>query len=98
MIDGWRKPWNYELKSELTPKEQRAIKNLSWAEQSHTIDEVGSTFSIQGFDLNYAGVILGPSVKYRNGKIIFDQMKVVIQKQSVTELYQMEAKRNLEKS
>jgi hypothetical protein len=72
MINGWRKPWNYELKSELTPKEQRAIKNLSWAEQSHTINEVGSTFSIQGFDLNYAGVILGPSVKYRNGKIIFD--------------------------
>ena len=72
MINGWRKPWNYELKSELTPKEQRAIKNLSWAEQSHTINEVGSTFSIQGFDLNYSGVILGPSVKYRNGKIIFD--------------------------
>ena len=24
------------------------------------------------FDLNYAGVILGPSVKYRNGKVIFD--------------------------
>lgn len=24
------------------------------------------------FDLNYAGVILGPSVKYRGGHIIFD--------------------------
>lgn len=34
--------------------------------------EVGSTFTIQGFDLNYVGVILGPSVKYRNGKIVFD--------------------------
>ena len=33
---------------------------------------MGSTFTIQGFDLNYAGVILGPSVKYRNGKIVFD--------------------------
>ena len=33
---------------------------------------MGSTFTIQGFDLNYAGVILGPSVKYRNGEIIFD--------------------------
>lgn len=72
MINDWSKPWNYELKSELSSKEQRAIKNLSWAEQPHTINEVGSTFSIQGFDLNYAGVILGPSVKYRNGKIIFD--------------------------
>lgn len=26
----------------------------------------------QGFDLNYVGVVLGPSVKYRNGKIIHD--------------------------
>ena len=33
------------------------------------------TFTIQGFDLNYAGVILGPSVKYRNGKVIFDPLE-----------------------
>ena len=46
--------------------EKRALKGLAWAEQPQTINEVGSTFTIQGFDLNYAGVILGPSVKYRN--------------------------------
>ena len=45
---------------------------MAWAEQPQTINEVGSTFTIQGFDLNYVGVILGPSVKYRDGKIIFD--------------------------
>lgn len=70
--ENWRKPWNYELKKELTPKQKRKINKQSWAEQEHTIKEVGSTFTIQGFDLNYAGVILGESVKYRNGKIIFD--------------------------
>ncbi|RRJ26403.1 DUF2075 domain-containing protein, partial [Pseudomonas aeruginosa] len=48
-------------------------KNLAWPEQSQTINEIGSTFTIQGFDLNYAGVIIGPSVKYRNGKIIYDK-------------------------
>ena len=37
-----------------------------------TIDEIGSTFSIQGFDLNYAGVILGPSITWRGGKIVID--------------------------
>ena len=26
----------------------------------------------KGFDLNYVGVELGPSVKYRNGRIIHD--------------------------
>ena len=72
MIEKWHKPWNRELEQELTQKEKRAIKSLSWAEQPHTIDEVGSTFTIQGFDLNYVGVILGPSVKYRDGKVIFD--------------------------
>ena len=72
MIGEWRKPWNRELEKELSRKEKRAIKSLSWAEQPHTIDEVGSTFTIQGFDLNYVGVILGPSVKYRDGKVVFD--------------------------
>lgn len=71
-INGWTMPWNYETKSELTPKELKQIKNLAWAEQPHTINEVGSTYTIQGFDLSYVGVILGPSVKYRNGDIIFD--------------------------
>lgn len=37
---------------------------LPWAERPDTIDEVGSVYTVQGFDLNYAGVILGPSVDY----------------------------------
>lgn len=72
LIGKWHKPWNRELESELSKKEKRDIKGLAWAEQPQTINEVGSTFTIQGFDLNYAGVILGLSVKYRDGKIIFD--------------------------
>lgn len=71
VIGKWHKPWNRELAAELSRKEKRKISGLAWAEQPQTINEVGSTFTIQGFDLNYAGVILGPSVKYRNGKIIF---------------------------
>ncbi len=71
-IDKWHKPWNRELETELSRTEKNKIKGLAWAEQPQTIDEVGSTFTIQGFDLNYAGVILGPSVKYRDGRIFFD--------------------------
>lgn len=71
-IGGWHKPWNYELKKTLTRKEKQANNNLAWAERDYTINEIGSTYTIQGFDLSYAGVILGPSVKYRNGKIISD--------------------------
>lgn len=67
----WHKPWNYELKKDLKSQEMRKIKDKAWAEQEHTIGEVGSTYTIQGFDLNYAGIILGKSVTYRNGKIEF---------------------------
>lgn len=66
-IGDWSMPWNLQLKT------LRGEKNWSWAEQTNTINEVGSTFTIQGFDLNYAGVIIGPSVKFRGGKIIFDK-------------------------
>ena len=65
-INDWSCPWNREL-----PRDKKYSK-LSWIEQPQTINEVGSTFTVQGFDLNYAGVIIGPSVKYRDGKIIFD--------------------------
>lgn len=65
-IGDFSMPWNLQL-----PKD-KATKNLSWAEQKQTINEIGSTYTIQGFDLNYAAVIIGPSVKYRDGKIIFD--------------------------
>ena len=65
-IGGWKMPWNKQIKTDR--KAQKRNKKLSWAEQEHTIYEVGSTYTIQGFDLNYVGVILGPSVKYRDGK------------------------------
>ena len=70
-IGEWKKPWNGEYSRFFNLKENKSIKHLAWAEQPQTIDEVGSTFTIQGFDLNYVGVILGPSIKYRKGKIEF---------------------------
>lgn len=62
-------PWNYEIKV----NEKTLSSNEVWAENPRTLNEVGSTFSIQGFDLNYVGVIIGPSVTYRNGEIVFDE-------------------------
>lgn len=37
---------------------------LPWSERADSIDEVGSVYTVQGFDLNYAGVILGRSIGY----------------------------------
>ncbi|AMB96486.1 hypothetical protein AWM73_08200 [Aerococcus urinae] len=67
--DGdFKLPWNYTD----TKQPSKSKDNQSWAEQPKSLHEVGSTYTIQGFDLNYAGVIIGPSVKYRNGKVIYD--------------------------
>ena len=40
----------------------------TWAEHPATIREVGSIYTVQGFDLNYVGVILGPSISYDEHK------------------------------
>lgn len=48
---NFKLPWNRIIKS-----------NVAWAERENTINEVGSIYTIQGFDLNYVGVIVGPSV------------------------------------
>lgn len=63
-------PWNLQLPVVKLPG--RKVTGLPWAEQPQTINEIGSTYTIQGFDLNYCGLIIGPSVKYRNDQIIFD--------------------------
>ncbi|AMG62238.1 DUF2075 domain-containing protein [Staphylococcus lugdunensis] len=82
-IDGWSMPWNYQIKP------TRNQSKLPWVEQTQTINEIGSTFTIQGLDLNFAGVIIGPSVKYRDGKIVFDKEnsanKKVTQKRTLTD-------------
>ncbi|GAF23143.1 hypothetical protein JCM19047_2937 [Bacillus sp. JCM 19047] len=38
--------------------------NVAWAEHANSIKEVGSIYTVQGFDLNYVGVVLGPSITY----------------------------------
>lgn len=53
---GFKGVWN-------TTKEKQ-----TWAERPDTIKEVGSIYTVQGFDLNYVGVILGPSVSYDEEK------------------------------
>lgn len=46
----------------------------TWAERAETVEEAGSIYTIQGFDLKYVGVVLGPSVQYdvANDCIVID--------------------------
>lgn len=48
-----------------------------WVNSKNAINEVGCIHTIQGYDLNYAGVIVGPEISYdsKNNKISVDKSK-----------------------
>lgn len=50
--EGLHMPWN------------TTESKTTWAERTDTIEEVGSIYTVQGFDLNHVGVFLGPSIDY----------------------------------
>lgn len=52
-LDTFDQPWD-EYDPQKTP----------WAERPESINEVGSIYTVQGFDLNYVGVILSPAYEY----------------------------------
>lgn len=73
-------PWNLEL-----PQVKKAQKKqIPWQEINESIGEVGSDFTVQGIDLNYVGVILGPSIIWNeetnsldiNADLSYDHLKI----------------------
>ena len=74
--DELKLPWNI-------------LKQDAWTQRVETIDEIGSIYSIQGFDLNYAGVILGPSLSYDFDK---DELIVKIDEYKDTEAFRVSDK------
>lgn len=49
-IEGYKYNWNQ--------------KDTDWINSPNSINEIGCIHTTQGFDLNYAGVILGPEIDY----------------------------------
>lgn len=70
--DDFKLPWNNDY------------GNHTWAEEKQTIREVGSIYTIQGFDLNYVGVILGPSISYDK---YTDTLKIIPENYKDTEAF-----------
>ncbi len=66
-MDDFSLPWD-EYDAQKTP----------WGERPESINEVGSIYTMQGFDLNYAGVILGPPFVYDEAtrRMVIDTEKV----------------------
>jgi len=63
--------------------------NIDWVNSKNAINEVGCIHTIQGYDLNYAGVIIGPELSYdeETGKLVVDikKYKDINGKRSITE-------------
>jgi len=49
--------------------------DVDWVNSPTSVDEVGSIHTIQGYDLNYAGVIVGKDLRYDadRGRVYFDR-------------------------
>ncbi|GAA3712263.1 hypothetical protein GCM10022377_27250 [Zhihengliuella alba] len=60
-LDGIQLRWNS------TPRD--------WINSPDAVNEVGSIHTVQGYDLNYAGVIIGRDLRYEidSGRIVFDR-------------------------
>lgn len=63
------------------PWDQYNYTSTPWAEIPATINEVGSIYTCQGFDLNYAGIILGPPISQVPG-----QMKINVDLNKITDI------------
>lgn len=61
VIDGIEKRWNTSVKG--------------WVNSQNAINEVGCIHTVQGYDLNYAFVIIGEEFKYRDGRLIIDRKR-----------------------
>lgn len=79
-IDGQKFVWN--------------STNSDWVNSPNALHEVGCIHTIQGYDLNYVGVILGPEISYHSAakKIVVDPKKYMDMngKRSITEPEELE--------
>lgn len=70
------------------PWDQYNFTATPWAELPQTIDEVGSIYTCQSFDLNYAGIIIGPVISQKPGT---NQLQVNLDRFTDTEAFKKRA-------
>ena len=60
-MDGLKLRWNSKIEG--------------WVNSPNAINEIGCIHTVQGYDLNYVGVIIGPELTYdfESKKLVFDR-------------------------
>ena len=62
-IGDWHRPWNNRKET----SHEGAPGTPYWASDPAGFDQVGCVYTAQGFEYDYAGVIMGPDLVWRNG-------------------------------
>ena len=68
-IGGWSRPWN--VKSDRSVGE--APGSPFWATDPNGFGQVGCVYTAQGFEYEWSGVIIGPDLVYRDGRLVTDR-------------------------
>ena len=70
LLAGFAWPWTtktdktaYDIEIDGTALRWNSTQT-DWIASSKSLDEVGSIHTVQGYDLNYAGVVIGPDLRY----------------------------------
>ncbi len=75
VVAGYAWPWHTKKGSKSNQKHDIEINDLKliwnstaedWVNSSNAINEIGCIHTVQGYDLNYVGVIIGPELSYNN--------------------------------
>ncbi|MFI7072011.1 DNA/RNA helicase domain-containing protein [Micromonospora sediminicola] len=65
-IGSWSKPWNAKGK-----RPPRGIPSSSyWASDPAGFEQVGCIYTAQGFEYDWSGVIIGPDLVFRGGRLV----------------------------
>jgi hypothetical protein len=68
-VDGWSRPWN--VKSDRSVGD--APGSPFWATDPLGFGQVGCVYTAQGFEYEWSGVIIGPDLIARDGRLVTDR-------------------------
>ncbi|WP_294974753.1 DUF2075 domain-containing protein [uncultured Leuconostoc sp.] len=75
---------NVEMDSFSLPWDEWDPQRTHWAKRESSITQVGTIYTLQGFDLNYVGMIIGPSFGYNANT---DSLTIIPEKYSHKEIF-----------
>ena len=81
LVAGFAWPWTSRKNKDAYDIEIDDVRlrwnrtDVDWVNSPTSLDEVGVIHTIQGYDLNYAGVVIGPDLRYDEtaGRLYFDR-------------------------